>query len=457
MVQVNNGPASGGRRGKLNAGRLGVAVLAVLLYLLGGAGLGFYCFTRDAGQRQAGVEEDVPKPPEPPKSARAAPQVSAAEQQKIDDTIVKAVWYLRKNVTQDGSWGSRLPGGENPVTLGLTALPALTLLECGISPKDQLIQKAAELVRKQAWLFQAVYDNYQRALVLLFLDRLGDPRDEELIQYLALCLLAGQQTDPARGKGYLGGWGYYCPVLDRGLAKTLLARLSDYNLSAADWQKAARKGQEWVQKTDNSNTQFAILALWVARRHGVNVDKAMALVDKRFRDTQFPAGNDPERNVLDLDGGWYYREEGNDHGWVSGNKWPTMTCTGLLGLAVAQGVRDDKERKDVLEEAAVKRALGMLGREIDRQGEHRPTDLYFLWSLERVAVVFDLEKIGGKDWYAWGYKTLVSSQQEDGSWAGGLYYDFNPICNTCFALLFLERANLAQDLSTKLQLLAEKK
>jgi len=50
----------------------------------------------------------------------------------------------------------------------------------------------------------------------------------------------------------------------------------------------------------------------------------------------------------------------------------------------------------------------------------------------------DLEKIGGKDWYSWGAELLLVSQKQDGSWSGEYGY-----ADTCFALLFLKRANFA--------------
>jgi hypothetical protein len=81
-------------------------------------------------------------------------------------------------------------------------------------------------------------------------------------------------------------------------------------------------------------------------------------------------------------------------------------------------------------------------------------DLYFLWSLERVGVLFNLAKIGGKDWYAWGRRSILPAQDADGSWKAGAYYGNNPLLNTCLALLFLKQANLAKDLSDKLRLLA---
>jgi hypothetical protein len=324
-------------------------------------------------------------------------------------------------------------------------------------------------VRREAPAQAASYDTYQRALALLFLDRLGEAKaeaapqyrlaarppagasppaedqDEELIRYLALCLVAGQRRDD-------GGWGYTCPSLDRKKVPDLLRLLGEDKESLDEWRKAAATTTFDPGRSDNSNTQFAVLALWVAHRHGVPIDKTVAAVKKRFLDTQLAGG--PPGNNLDLDGAWPYTPQDG----VSSNPWPSMTCSGLLGLAVAHGLdADGAKGKNPLDDPPIRRGLAMLGREIDRPGEKRPPDLYFLWSLERVGVLFGLPKIADKDWYAWGAKALLARQARDGSWAGSSYYGSNPIVDTSFALLFLKQANLAKDLTAKLQLLAEQK
>ena len=68
--------------------------------------------------------------------------------------------------------------------------------------------------------------------------------------------------------------------------------------------------------------------------------------------------------------------------------------------------------------------------------------------MERVAVVYDLEKIGGKDWYGWGSQLLVESQNADGNWSD----TFAGLPDTSFALLFLKRVNVVKDLTDKLAL-----
>ena len=71
----------------------------------------------------------------------------------------------------------------------------------------------------------------------------------------------------------------------------------------------------------------------------------------------------------------------------------------------------------------------------------------FLWCLERVAVIYDLKTIGDKDWYAWGSQVILENQRPDGSWIDA----HGDVCDTCFALLFLTRANLAKDLTESIR------
>jgi hypothetical protein len=78
--------------------------------------------------------------------------------------------------------------------------------------------------------------------------------------------------------------------------------------------------------------------------------------------------------------------------------------------------------------------------------------LYFLWSIERIGVLYDQKLIAGKDWYGWGSALLVAGQNPDGSWLGGQYHGMSPHVDTCLALLFLKRVNLVQDLTDSLRL-----
>jgi hypothetical protein len=167
-------------------------------------------------------------------------------------------------------------------------------------------------------------------------------------------------------------------------------------------------------REDNSNTQFAMLALWAARRHGVPVERTLIKVHKRFLASQHG------------DGGWGYYTQ-----WGPGVRYPpranrmyatrpSMACVGLLGLAMGHGV-DPKDRKAAgapapgkkgkepaaaLEtDPAIRRGLRILGTWVGSPTGSKAApltmDLYALWSVERVAVLYNLKTIGGKDWYGW--------------------------------------------------------
>jgi hypothetical protein len=196
--------------------------------------------------------------------------------------------------------------------------------------------------------------------------------------------------------------------------------------------------------TDNSNTQFAMLALWAARRHDVPTDHALLAAYQRFMASQVD------------DGGWGYH-------FAKQRSTASMTCVGLLGLAMGHGAAPDFVKagadpknlvfKPALEDRDIQRGLQALARNIGDSGATAPMqNLYFMWSVERVAMLYDLKTIGGKDWYGWGSQILVRHQRPEGDWHPSQYHGASPPLNTCFALLFLRRSNLVQDLTNNLRL-----
>ena len=406
------------------------------------------------------------------------PAIVGLEQKKINLAIERGIAHLKKTQDAKGTW----EGGHD---VGRAALGGLTLLECKVPAGDANIQRAAALVRS---VCANLVDTYDIALAVLFLDRLGDPRDRAVIHGLALRIMYAQEID--------GAWGYSYPLsspqqmyelfsymrpknhkFDPGenpknpraandpfgqLNQLLVTNPApDIQLEMLDPKlrsrpiiqfKGKRKGDLVLgstgQHTDNSNTQFALLALWAARRHGIPTDQAILASYKRFVGTQHLT----------------------NHGWgYPGESTNTMTCVGLLGLGLGHGAFpeikgvDPNDPKAVvitpaLQDARIQNALQTLAKNIGQPSvDAKKTDfpmenLYFLWSVERVAMIYDLRTIGGKDWYGWGAQSLVHNQRPDGSWQGALYTGSNPPTDTCFALLFLKRSNLVQDLTNNLRL-----
>jgi hypothetical protein len=427
------------------------------------------------------------RPPTPIAEAEIPPlspleKLPPVEQERIKKAIERGLAYLRKNQGPDGVW----PGGY---PIGLAALPGLTLLECGVPSSDPQVQKAAGYVRSAIAKFDRTYE---LSLTILFLDRLGDPRDEALIQSLALRLIGGQTG--------AGGWYYTCPVYSPDDERKLLAALNalrprsndDLFVPGPDGKK-----QDWfpqgmdlpispsapvdakkllaglpanlqkvpalqipvpgkpfptTDQSDNSNTQFAALGLWAAGRHGVPNERALAMLTTRFRLSQ------------GTDGGWNYS---NQRGAVNTS---AMTGAGLLGLAVGHGLvanhttvngADNRADRRAVVDAALEKGLASIARHIGqpitdpgKRPAAAPLNLYFLWTLERVAVLYNLPLIDGKDWYRWGAQQLVETQNAEGFWSiPNGYPGASPVLDTSLGLLFLKRANLAKDLTRKLDYL----
>jgi len=519
---------------------------------------------------QPAVPAQEPEPPPPAKAAPPSVQVVLnPEQKRINEAIDRGVIFLETSQFNNGRWD------VGPYAVGYAALPGLTLLECGVPASDPVVQGAARFVRENAKTLSATYE---LSLAILFLDRLGDSRDRDLIQTLAIRLIAGQNTT--------GGWTYHCPLLGRPDQQHLLAFLRRTQTQpvmepipsstpagslplAKGLGQAARDplapapallanaiqkpadpagttalptpgaapqpglfqpldlgsprrtigpgiGEEKTSPVprkpeprpptpekkkpnaerspkndplpahlknltvvhmndgsvkprgvkanakpkamlrgvsgDNSNTQFAILALWVARRHGVPMERTLALIDHRFQTSQ------------NADGGWGYHYEG-----AAAFTKPSMTCVGLLGLAIGHGFAQEtaaglKDAKDAGKfkkgerDQLIQRGLKKLGQYIGTPNRARLAggilDLYTLWSIERVGVLYNLKTIGNKDWYGWAGQLLLAHQNPNGSWWARGYHGSSTTIDTCFALLILRRANLVQDLTENLRMLA---
>jgi len=327
----------------------------------------------------------------------------AATPAEVLQAVGRGRAYLKSKQDADGGWS------YSGHSVGATSLAAMALVETGVPPADESIQKALTLVRRKTGGNGNTYDI---SLAIMFLDRARQKEDEPLIRELAGRLLAGQLQN--------GSWGYHNPV------------------------QSGRSTGNRGGTGDNSNTQFAVLALWVARRHNAKVDNALNQAGQYFRETYHTQSK-----------GWGYR------GKTSAT--PPMTCAGLIGVAAAFGSQSQAKasiaapapklpgrgplKPGVIEpgkDPIVRGALEYLGSQLENdRGDRNASNLYFLWSLERVAVIYGLPRIGATNWHDWGSTYLVKNQADDGSWNRG----YGREVSTSLALLFLNRANVASDLT----------
>jgi hypothetical protein len=380
-----------------------------------------------------------------------------ARNKKVNEAIDKGVNFLKDCLN-----GKQINIGFYRTT-GAYALAGLTLLNCGVKADDPAVAKAIQTVRAQVGTLGTTYD---MAACIWFLDKLKDPKDKPAIQALALSLVASQ--------GVNGGWNYVSTRLTADQQTNLLSLLKKTPLESMPKDKVPGQfkpggpGGGFVPDytklpvmqfkpgdklgpnpkvggyEDNSLTQFVILALWAAQEHGVPTGRSLAFAEARYRAAQKPNGS------------WAYSWSNFDN-----QRTDSMTCAGLLGLAVGRGIKKgDKKLGALVDDPAVKKGMEFLSNNIGKPWQKSPYgptgkitglqtwgDLYYLWSLERVGVVYDIQKVNGKDWYAWGADILVASQQADGRWQD----DFAGMVDTSFALLFLKRVNVVKSLTSKLR------
>lgn len=418
------------------------------------------------------------------------PKNAPVDKDAVNAAIERGVAYLKKSQGKDGRWSYMKLGGEfkiggiNPaeeaqvnshMDVGVTAIAGLALLEANVSAKDPAVQNAAQFVRtgavEMSWTHSA-------GVAILFLDRVGDANDIPLIKTLAARLLAGQGSD--------GGWGYQCP-------KFSVETVSRWDTPEKFTQELNRPRAKDRQSgpgafgfggsmTENSCSEFAVMGLWVARRHGVAVSAAITKYETFCRRMQNPDGTFPYSPMT-----------------RGGPGSACMTCAGLYGLAHCYGnasevalvkyaknkqaSKPEPGKADVAKgqrgkDQALLRGFAALellmagdggpmadagkgkaeqAKQLQRnmagfgglaafnrgQPNGQPFLYMTLWSIERVAVVYDRDKIGKINWYNWGARLLLEWQGKDGSWSSNLS---TPGLDSAFALLFLSRANPAPDL-----------
>jgi hypothetical protein len=340
--------------------------------------------------------------------------------QRVKPHIERAVEFLRSSQNSNGTWAWKTNDPNTPETIGATALCAVALMENNVPVNDEAVKKAYSIVSKGAGNY-----NYSTCLCVMYLDRYNRTRtttnkdgvainpDARTILTLAHRIAAGQMPD--------GGWGYTYPG----------------------------------SRSDNSNTQFAVVALWLARKYepavGGPIHKALKAAEKKFRDSQRPGGC------------WAYDQQGTPM-----QPSASMTLAGILGLALGAGSErrsqearfkgqgaggmdntgDPYQKLEIDPQVALARKFVADNLPTLTNPQHNPEhSTYMLWSLERVCKLYRWKKIEGLDWFAMGANWLIAKQRRNGSWAVDDLMS-NPNVDTAFSLLFLGQSNLLGDLYT---------
>jgi len=322
--------------------------------------------------------------------SRAAAAQTLSEE--VNLAIERGIHTLLLMQQKDGTFKNPSPGYttlNRTYPMGVSALAVYALLKSGISRDDPVIRRALPALREMPFR-----KTYGTSVLIMALDALHDPEVRPWIAEAA-------------------GW------------------LEDsINLEQRLWGYPARG-------PDLSNTQYAVLALWLAERNGYEVHKrtwtsllhgAMALQSGY--------------------GGFAYNAS------RMGNSRGSMTTAGIAVITLALKALEDaglsaslKKRADrSLEEGwkHLNRCFTTTGNfagpngvihnifPADRNGCYH---FYYLYGLERVAALSNRTTIGGHRWYNEGARSLLSLESPGGGWGD--------LVNTSFALLFLRRATFS--------------
>ncbi len=319
-------------------------------------------------------------------------------QEEVNAVIDRGVERLVRLQRKDGSFTLAWPdyGYRREYPMGPTSLMVYALVKSGLPPDDPAIAKAIEYLRYLP--FKKVYSV---GLLIMALDALGGTENDAWIQSAAKWL--ENNVNPK-----FDFWGY-------------------------------PKGTP-----DLSNTQYAVLGLWTAERHGYKV--------RRRTWIELAKGVMKEQVK---NGGFRYRF--NYENYSTGS----MTTAGITCLAIAlqrlKGAAPSQEIRDSLERAwdYLDRVFTATGNPVrddghlqsmaNRLGSHY-RHLYYLYGLERVAALAKRKKIGGRDWYREGAIFLLGHEdflQQGKANPKSFTGDFGGALNTAFALLFLRRATFS--------------
>lgn len=342
--------------------------------------------------------------------------LSAAE---VRESIERGVEYLYSQQYRDkGHWYEHVgqPGG-------VTSLVTMALLSCGEDPKDPRIQRS-----------------------LQFLRGMDKPGENSMVYSISLQTMALCAAEPEKDR----------LIISRNVRWLESVQLKSGERKGA-WGYSSRQGNG-----DNSNTQFALLALHEAERIGVEVS-----------DQTWKPALDYWLKTQKKDGAWGYFEGQPATGSMTcAGISSVIICSGALhkGAARADGATVQCCGNDEADEAAkaVENGLAWLGNHFavsynptagvdGRNAVSQVWTLYYLYGVERVGRMsgrrffqqktIDPQDPGrrdaylNRDWYREGADKLVEMQNPAGNgyWKGTGHAESNEVIGTSLALLFLSK------------------
>ena len=301
----------------------------------------------------------------------------------VSASINQCVEFLMRRQENEGRRGS-WPGHYPEYGTGQTSLVTLALLSAGQSIKQPKIVKALDFIRSNK--SERTYTAALKIMVLCLAEPAKDMnRIKEEVDWLVKC----QSED--------GGWGYF----------------------------------QGSGGSDESNSQFAVLALWEASKLGIPIEPRCVEKSRKY---------------------WRDQRRGDGWGYRKDSPIGSMTCAGIVSTIVLQDATvgmDATVKGDRIvccggpnDEIEIERSMQWLARNFGvTSNPNAPAyTMYYLYALERVGRLTGQRLIGEHDWYREGAKYLLSNQKQSigGQFRGGMS-EGDEISSSAMALLFLSK------------------
>ncbi len=354
---------------------------------------------------------------------------------RIDEAVLRGVRALKSMQAKDG----RIADAHYPVGsaagLGATAMSLMALMHSGVSLDDPVVKAGFAYLRGRK-----VIQSYDLSLCLMAVEAkylpLGTIHEVESFS-------EEKAREEIRKKITKEDAAWATEM-----TRALIACQADCGMFGYD------AGGSYP---NFSSTQYSILGLKSSSRMGISVPpstwrRTLSYISKSAVPSvneinvllHRRSGGTIERMTRPL--GWSYMHPDPD---ASGS----MTTAALSTMAICESeLARAKEWTDqdsrMFDELALGAAAWLQEKYSIRSSPEEgcgwaPAMLfYYLYGLERACILWELEKIGGHDWFLEGTTMILSWQNPDGSWTSRR--DARVI-DTAWALLFLKRATIPVD------------
>jgi hypothetical protein len=315
----------------------------------------------------------------------------------VDRSIKAAVNFLRREQNENGSWAG-YPHYES----AQTSLCVLALLNCGLTPQDPTVDRG-----------------------LKFISGISPNKTYETsLQTMAYCA-----ANPVK----------YAALIRRNVEWLEAAQIKSGETTGG-WSYDKSPG-----RSDTSNAQFAVLALWEAQRALQPIPLAtMKAARDYWTSSQALPATKRELNVKTM-GGWSY--PGINSGEpITGS----MTCAGIASMVMTEDALDSSDVRIIDgklqccgdEIDLTPAEIGLKWLDANASITSNPNGgylFYYLYALERVGRLTGQRFFNNHDWYREGCEAILQRQVPANGYFSNGGGENDRTTDTALALLFLSK------------------